>query len=294
VYRLEQLPEGAFVVYAAARTYTRESATVSPAATRADLTLHAGAWLSGTVRSARGASLKGAVVSATALDAHSAGGFARKSTDAKNRFEIVNLEPGLFQVAASQPGFTPTFAPTVRTSGSTSIELVLEEATATIGRLVDDDNHPIAGKIFMDRLKNGFPNLLGDILQAMPAPTGASGCGPPAGTHWPRSRSGRVDRVRLPRAEADLETSSRHRLGDPRRPMLRRARGSPHPGDGGLRRRLRYGRDRRLRRFRARRSRRRVVPAVGVGRHRVVGEPGGGRGGRGDRVGARIDGDDRG
>src|SRR5258708_851781 len=67
-YRLEQVPTRAAVIYAAAKGYTRGPAPLSLTATRADLTLQAGVWLSGTGRSTRGAAVKGAVVTAIGFE----------------------------------------------------------------------------------------------------------------------------------------------------------------------------------------------------------------------------------
>ncbi len=172
-YRLEQVPARAYAVYATAKGYARVRAPLSAAATRADLMLQAGVWLSGTVRSARGAAAKGAIVTASAFESHaSEGGFGREETDAKGRFEIVGLEPGLFHVAAYHPGFAPASAQLVRVDAPVSIDFTLKDATTAAGRLVDGDGNPVAGTILMDEVEGGFLSLLGDSLRATAGPDG--------------------------------------------------------------------------------------------------------------------------
>ncbi len=43
------------------------------------------------------------------LELDGTGGIGREATDARGRFEIVGLEPGVFHVAACLPGFAPAF-----------------------------------------------------------------------------------------------------------------------------------------------------------------------------------------
>jgi protocatechuate 3,4-dioxygenase beta subunit len=171
-YRLEQVPARADAIYATAKGYASSGAPVSRTATRADLMLQAGVWLSGTIRSARGPGVKGAVVTARDFESPAPeGGFGREETDAKGRFEIVGLASGLFHVTAYHPGFAPAFAPPVRVDGPVSIDLTLKDATTASGRLVDGDGNPAAGTIWMEQVEGGF-FLPGDVLRAAAGPDG--------------------------------------------------------------------------------------------------------------------------
>jgi protocatechuate 3,4-dioxygenase beta subunit len=172
-YRLEHLPEQVDGVQATAKGYAGAFATLLPTASRADLTLPRGAWLSGTVRTAKGAAVKGAVVTATAFESGSpTGRHGREETDALGRFEIVGLTPGIFYLAAHCPGFAPAFAQPVRVREWLSVDLVLKDATAATGRLVDTEGRPSAGTIVLDEVEGGFPSLLGDVLRAPAGPDG--------------------------------------------------------------------------------------------------------------------------
>jgi protocatechuate 3,4-dioxygenase beta subunit len=164
-YRLKDLPEEVTSVYATAKGYATNLGTVSARATRVDFDLPRGACLSGTVRTAKGVAVKGAVVSATALESTSpVGKHGREETDDLGRYEIVGLTPGLFYVAAHHPGFAPAFTRPVRVHETSSVDLVLTSATAAVGRLVDGGGKPVAGTIVLDEVEGGFPSLLGDAL----------------------------------------------------------------------------------------------------------------------------------
>jgi protocatechuate 3,4-dioxygenase beta subunit len=173
VYRLKALPNESASVSAMAKGYATASATAAVGVTRADLDLPRGAWLSGTIRTAKGAPVKGAVVSAAAFESTSpAGKHGREETDGLGRFEIVGLTPGLFYVAAHHPGFAPAFTEPVRLRESLAVDLVLKDATTAIGRLVDADGRPAAGTIVLNEVEGGFPSLLGDALIAKAGPDG--------------------------------------------------------------------------------------------------------------------------
>ncbi len=234
-YQLEQLSAHVDAVYATAKGYATAGAPVSPTAARADLMLQAGAWLSGTVRSARGAGLKGAVVTVQAFHAPaSEGSFGREETDAKGRFEIVGLEPGIFHVAAYHPGFAPAFAQPVRVDGPVSIDLTLKDAATAIGRLVDGDGKPAGGTIWMEAVEGGFP-LPGDVLRAVAGPDGRFRLRDlPPGTH----RAGvsargyaqkSIEFETRERSETDLGDVSLE-TGSVIRGRLRDAKGSPVAG----------------------------------------------------------------
>jgi protocatechuate 3,4-dioxygenase beta subunit len=171
-YRLEHLPQQLDAVQATAKGYAGAFATVLPTAARADFTLPRGGWLSGTVRTAKGTPVKGAIVTATAFEGSPAGRHGREETDVLGRFEIIGLTPGLYYVAAHHPGFAAAFAPPVRVRESLSIDLVLKDATTASGRLVDADGAPSAGTIVLDEVEGGFPSLLGDVLCAAAGPDG--------------------------------------------------------------------------------------------------------------------------
>ena len=183
-YRLEHLPAQAEAVYAAAKGYASASATVSPGAAAADLRLPPGAWLSGTVRSPRGAGLAGAVV--TAIAVHSpgtVGGYGQETTGPGGRFEIVGLERGVFHVGAHHAGFAPAFARPVRVDGPATLELTLRDAASVVGRLIDADGNPLRGTISVEQIDGGFP-LPRDTPRAVAGPDGRFRLGDlPPGTH---------------------------------------------------------------------------------------------------------------
>jgi len=104
--------------------------------------------VAGTVQDPDGHPVSGAVVSATAAAAGASAGFLVAETGLDGRYTIQGIDPGVFRVTASSPGFKVATAypvELVEGGGVLTVDFALEPGGALRGRLVDDFGNGIAG-----------------------------------------------------------------------------------------------------------------------------------------------------
>jgi hypothetical protein len=104
--------------------------------------------VAGTVQDPDGNPVSGAVVSATAAAGEASAGFLVAETGLDGRYTIQGIDPGVFRVTATAPGFKVATAypvELVEGGGVVTVDFALESGGALHGRLVDDFGNGIAG-----------------------------------------------------------------------------------------------------------------------------------------------------
>jgi len=104
--------------------------------------------VSGTVQDPDGHPVTGAVVSATAAAGDSSAGFLVAETGLDGRYTIQGIDPGVYRVTATSPGFKVATAYPVELAeggGVVTVDFALEPGGTLHGRLVDDFGNGIAG-----------------------------------------------------------------------------------------------------------------------------------------------------
>jgi hypothetical protein len=104
--------------------------------------------VAGTVLDPDGHPVSGAVVSATAAASGASGGFLVAETGLDGRYTIQGIDPGVYRVTATSPGFKVATAypvELVEGGGVVTVDIALEPGGSLRGRLVDDFGNGIAG-----------------------------------------------------------------------------------------------------------------------------------------------------
>jgi hypothetical protein len=172
-FKIEGVGSGLHTVVARSRQAGHASRANVRAGARVELRLFPAATVSGTVTGPDGKPIPRALLSVAGRP------FGRNSAayaaDERGRYEIAGLEPGLYDVIARAPGLAPAVAPEVVLDerSEARIDLALRPGARVIGRLVDERERPVAGKVDVGELDGrATPFVLADSLRAEAGPDG--------------------------------------------------------------------------------------------------------------------------
>ena len=173
-FRLEGLAAGVHTVTARAKSAGFASRPGVRVGARVELLMFPAATIAGTVTGPDGRPVAGASVHAVATTARRIRSRA-DATDARGQFEISGLEGGEYDVIALAPGLAPAVATGVAVDrrGEARVDLALLPGVRVTGRLVDERERPVLGRVFLGEIDGRkTPQVLGD---RMLAETGADG-----------------------------------------------------------------------------------------------------------------------
>lgn len=153
-FRLEGLAKTSYTVSASAPGYGRTTKmNVAPEAA-VEFYLFPGSGVYGRLLDEKGEPVEGALVSAEGGDRS----FPRSAqrSDAEGRFAVLGLEPGEYRLFVRHDDFAPAAHEVEVTKDSdTELELVLTPGVTLTGRLLNENDDPVAGKVSLRSL-DGF------------------------------------------------------------------------------------------------------------------------------------------
>lgn len=164
-FRLEGLARGFHMLVARARGYGSASEPAVPLGRHVELYLFPGPSLSGEVVDRQGRPVPGASVQLLKKE----GRPQTEKTDARGRFEAFGLEPGRYVLLAHLEGWAPGWVTGLDVGGSGEhyARVTLEAGARVIGRLVDDADKPVAGRVVVAEADGWpLPRALQALLQA--------------------------------------------------------------------------------------------------------------------------------
>jgi hypothetical protein len=183
-FKLQGLASGLYWVSASGRG--RGSAgrgSVRPGS-RLDLVVFPSGSISGTVLGADGRPIPGATVNPAARPW---GWGTVEPVDDRGAFELNGLNPGVYDVVARAPGLAPAIAAEVTVDRRTDarVDLVVRPGARVVGRLVDANERPAAGKVAVGDLDGRpVPRVLVEPLATEAAADGRFAIeGVPVGEH---------------------------------------------------------------------------------------------------------------
>src|SRR4029079_17362911 len=103
------------------------------------------------------------------------GGSTVGATDAQGRFELPGLDAGTYTVVARHADFAPGVAGgvAVDVEGRDDVAITLTSGAAVVGRLVDSEQRPLAGRVAGQELGGQtIPRSLAELLRADAGPDG--------------------------------------------------------------------------------------------------------------------------
>ena len=174
-FRLEGLVNSVYAVSASAPGYGRTTkANVSPGEP-VELYLFPGSGVYGRLLDEKGKPVEGALVSAESEDRmRMHGPSTAQRSDADGRFAFLGLEPGGYRLFARHEDFAPAFHDLELSKESDGeVELVLTAGVTVTGRLVDENDEPVAGKVSLRGLDGGSVSSI--LRSRMTAETDAEG-----------------------------------------------------------------------------------------------------------------------
>jgi len=155
LFRLEGLAKTSYSVAASAAGYGRTTKrSVSPGEA-VELYLFAGSGIYGRILDEKGKAVGGALVTAEEGNGMFSSSPAQES-DADGRFALLGLEPGAYRVHARHEDLAPEVRDIELSQESDAeIEIVLTAGVTLTGRLVDENDEPVAGKVSLRTLDGG-------------------------------------------------------------------------------------------------------------------------------------------
>jgi protocatechuate 3,4-dioxygenase beta subunit len=163
-FRLEGLAKSSYSVSASAPGYGRTTtANVSPGAP-VELYLFPGSGVYGRLLGEEGNPVEGAFVSAESeegMHRMRRGPSTAQQSDADGRFAFLGLEPGRYRLFARHADFAPAAHDLeLSKENDAEVELVLTAGVTLTGRLVDENEDPVAGKVSLRALDGGSVGAL--------------------------------------------------------------------------------------------------------------------------------------
>jgi Carboxypeptidase regulatory-like domain len=172
-FRLTGLGPGLQSLTASARGYGRVEQPNVRFGTQPELFLFPGASISGAVAGPDGKPAAGALVSVSRSGLWNLPSPER--TDARGRFEIPGLDPGVYDVTAMKAGFAPGLVRGVSVRGTDDERVILnlDPPTAVVGRVISEPRHPVAARVLVQELGGApTPRALASLLGADTEPDG--------------------------------------------------------------------------------------------------------------------------
>jgi protocatechuate 3,4-dioxygenase beta subunit len=201
-FRLGGVGRGAVRLSVLAPGYARADRGDVRAGAAVEIVLFPGATLSGSVRDGAGRPVRGAVVRAESDTAWNAPPPER--TDARGGFAMPGVPPGEYTVVAREGGRAPAIAVVVvEPRGEVAASLTLSDGGYVTGRIVDDEERPLAGRVRVEAYEGkALPAFAADLLAAEAGTDGTFALGPvPPG---PLAISVSAPRHSAARVEADV------------------------------------------------------------------------------------------
>jgi beta-lactamase regulating signal transducer with metallopeptidase domain len=183
-FRLQGLPLGASQIEVVAAGFGSQALRVTAGRGDIQFFLNPGTEITGSVIDSRGRPVRGALASAddgVGLQARSA-----PPTDERGRFSVGGLVPGTYRLVVRHPEFAPLLQAgiVVELGAPARVDVRLEPALRIVGRLVDADEKPVTGRVFLQAF-NGADvpmSLAAQVATAVEAGGGFVLNGVPRGT----------------------------------------------------------------------------------------------------------------
>jgi hypothetical protein len=173
-FRLEGVGPGPHWIQVAARGYGPLGRVMGLAGRRLELFLFPGAGIRGVVRGPGDEPVAGAAVRAEAgRPSRSTAG--RWTTNAAGRFEAAGLPPGLYRLVVHHKDWAVAVVGglVLERSGDLDLDVRLERPGRVSGRLVDAEERPLAGRVFVQELSGEGPlSPVSELLGADAGPDG--------------------------------------------------------------------------------------------------------------------------
>jgi hypothetical protein len=173
-FHLEGMARGLFEVSARAPRYGGAQRRNVRAGSNVDLLLFPGASILGTVRGLGQRPIAGAVVVAARLERDGWMRAGAEATDSRGNFVFAGPKPGSYLLMARHPELAPTLLEVeVVALAESRVDFALGRGTPVMGRLVDDQDRPRAGKVGFEAMGgHPVPRHLADTLKVEAGPDG--------------------------------------------------------------------------------------------------------------------------
>jgi protocatechuate 3,4-dioxygenase beta subunit len=159
-FRLEGLSKRTYSVSASAPGYGRTTAAYVEPGEPVEIYLFPGSGIYGRLLDEKKKPVVGAFVAADGEDRTYSPGTAQRS-DAEGRFALLGLAPGRYRLAARHETLAPAIEEVELSAESdTEVELLLTEGTTLAGRLTDEEQMPVTGKVSLRGLDGGMVSLM--------------------------------------------------------------------------------------------------------------------------------------
>jgi protocatechuate 3,4-dioxygenase beta subunit len=186
-FRLEGLERGTYSVSASAPGYGRTAASNVSPGEPVELYLFPGSGVYGRVLDEKGNPVEGALVSTESEDRmRRSPSRPGERSDADGRFAFLGLEPGRYRLFAGHDEFAPAVHDLeLARESDAEVEIVLTKGVTLSGRLIDENDEPVKGKLSLRALDGGaVPTFLKSRLTVETDAKGAFSLSSlPAGSH---------------------------------------------------------------------------------------------------------------
>ena len=161
-FRLEGLAKSSYSVSASAPGYGRTTKANVPPGEPVEIYLFPGSGIYGRLLDEKGNPVEGALVSAESEDRmRMRGPSTAQQSDADGRFAFLGLEPGRYRLFARHEDFAPAVDDLdLSKENDAEVELVVTAGVTLTGRLVDENEEPVAGKVSLSALDGGSVGAL--------------------------------------------------------------------------------------------------------------------------------------